>query len=58
MCGVCFRVATAEDIVFMNAIALRPRDIADNQSILAAGYELDLTRIRGLLEIFTEALES
>jgi predicted nucleotidyltransferase len=56
--GVSFRVATAEDIVVMKAIALRPRDIADIESILAAGHELDLTRIRGLLKIFTEALET
>ena len=37
---------------------LRPRDIADIGAILDAGHELDLTRIRGLLKVFTEALES
>jgi hypothetical protein len=43
-----FRVATAEDIVVMKAIALRARDIADIEAILDAGHELDLPRIRGL----------
>ena len=56
--GVSFRVATPEDIVVMKAIAMRPRDIADIGAILEAGHELDLTRVRGLLKAFTEALES
>jgi len=54
--GVSFRVATPEDIVVMKAIAMRPRDIADIGAILEAGHELDLTRVRGLLKAFTEAL--
>jgi Nucleotidyltransferase of unknown function (DUF6036) len=56
--GVSFRVATPEDIVVMKTIAMRPRDIADIGAILDAGHDLDLTRIRGLLKAFTEALES
>jgi predicted nucleotidyltransferase len=56
--GVSFRVATAEDIVVMKAIALRPRDIADIEGILDADHELDLARIRGFLKMFTEALEA
>ena len=42
----------------MKAIALRPRDIADIEGILASGHELDLARIRGFLKMFTEALET
>jgi len=56
--GVSFRVATAEDIVVMKAIALRPRDIADIEGILVSGHALDLPRIRGYLKMFTEALET
>ena len=56
--GISFRVATAEDIVVMKAIAMRPRDIADIEAILDTGQELDLVRIRRLLKAFTEALES
>jgi predicted nucleotidyltransferase len=56
--GVSFRVATAEDIVVMKAIAMRPRDLADIEAILDAGQPLDLERIRGLLKSFTEALET
>ena len=58
MRGVSFRVATPEDIVVMQAIAMRPRDIADIGAILDAGHELDLPRIRGLRRALTEALES
>ncbi len=56
--GVVFRVATAEDIIVMKALALRPRDVADIEAILDATPELDLERVRGLLRAFTEALEA
>jgi predicted nucleotidyltransferase len=56
--GVVFRVATAEDIVVMKALALRPRDVADIEAILEATPALDLARVRELLRTFTEALET
>ncbi len=56
--GVVFRVATAEDIIVMKALALRPRDVADIEAILEATPGLDLERVRGLLRVFTEALET
>lgn len=56
--GVPFRVATAEDIVVMKAIALRPRDVADIEALLDAHPQMDLERIRSLLRAFTEALEA
>src|SRR5258706_1204683 len=56
--GTTFRVASAEDIVVMKALALRPRDIADIEAIIELHPELDLARILGLLQAFTEALET
>jgi predicted nucleotidyltransferase len=56
--GVTFRIATAEDLVVMKAVALRPRDVADIEALLDAHPELDLDRIRSLLRSSTEALEA
>jgi predicted nucleotidyltransferase len=56
--GVTFRVATAEDIVVMKALALRPRDVADIEAIVEATPDLDLGRVRELLRVFSEALET
>jgi len=56
--GVSFRVATAEDILVMKALALRPRDVADIEAILELVPELDLARVRSVLKAFTEALET
>ena len=42
----------------MNAIALRPRDVADIEALLEAHPHLDLQRIRTLLRVFTDALET
>lgn len=44
--GVAFRVATAEDVVVMKSLALRPRDIADIEGILDAVPSLAIERIR------------
>lgn len=55
--GVRFRVATAEDLVVMKAIALRPRDVADIEALLDAHPQMDLERIRSFLRAFTDALE-
>jgi hypothetical protein len=55
--GVSFRVATAEDVVVMKSLALRPRDIADIEGILTAVPELALERIRRDLRALSESLE-
>jgi len=56
--GVAFRVATAEDLIVMKAIALRPRDVADIEALLDTHPHLDLERVRAFLQAFTEALET
>jgi predicted nucleotidyltransferase len=56
--GVTFRLASAEDIVVMKAIALRPRDVADIEALLDTHPHLDVERIRSLLRSFTDALEA
>jgi len=55
--GVSFRMATAEDIVVMKCLALRPRDVADIEGILSARPDLALNRIRADLQSLSEALE-
>jgi predicted nucleotidyltransferase len=56
--GVVIRLATADDLVVMKAIALRPRDVADIEALLDTHPHLDLERIRSYLRAFTEALET
>lgn len=56
--GVAFKVATAEDVLIMKALALRPRDIADIESILTLVPALDLQRVRRIVAEFSEALET
>lgn len=56
--GVAFRVATPEDLIVMKAIALRPRDVADIEALLDMHPQVDLERIRSILRVFTEALET
>jgi hypothetical protein len=55
--GVAFRIATAEDIVVMKALALRPRDIADIEGILSAMPDLALGRVRRDVESLAGELE-
>ncbi len=55
--GVSFRVATAEDVVVMKSLALRPRDIADIEGILGAVPELSLEQVRRDLRALSESLE-
>ena len=54
---VSFSLATAEDIVVMKAIALRPRDIADIEGILECVPNLDLKRVRTIVSQLSDALE-
>lgn len=56
--GVRFKVATAEDVLVMKALALRPRDIADIESILTLAPALDIQRVRRTIAEFSEALET
>ena len=51
------KVATPEDLVITKAIAHRPRDIADIESILNIEPNLDFERIRFWVSQFAEALE-
>ncbi len=51
------RIATAEDLVIMKAIARRPRDIADIESIVAMHLDLDLDHIRNRLREFSSVLD-
>ncbi len=54
---VSFALATAEDIVVMKALALRPRDIADIEGILESVPNLDLQRVRSTVSQLSQALE-
>jgi hypothetical protein len=47
-----------EDLIIMKAIAHRPRDIADIESILEANPGIDEARIRNLVREFAAALET
>ena len=51
------RIASAEDIVAMKAVARRPRDIVDIESILNVQRHLDLDYIRQRLREFSSVLE-
>lgn len=51
------RIASAEDIVAMKAVARPPRDIVDIESILDVHLDLDLDYIRQRLREFSSVLE-
>lgn len=55
--GVSIRVASAQDIVVMKAIAGRGRDIMDIENIIQANPDLDLERIRRWVREFSAVLE-
>jgi len=55
--GVSFPVVTAEDLIIMKAVAHRPRDMADIESIAAINSDLDRDRIRRWVREFAEVLE-
>ena len=50
-------MATAEDVVIMKALAMRPRDVADIEGILDSVQRLDLKRIRKVVSQLSAALE-
>jgi hypothetical protein len=53
-----FPLATAEDVIVMKALALRPRDVADIEGIVESIPDLDLERVRATLSQLSAELES
>lgn len=51
------RIATAEDLVIMKAVAGRARDFADIEGIVAVRHDLDVERIRHWVREFASVLE-
>lgn len=49
-------LATPEDILIMKAVARRPRDFADIESIVTVQDHLDLARVRMWVREFSQAL--
>lgn len=55
---VRFPLASAEDIIVMKALALRPRDIADIEGIASSTPGLDLDRVLRIVVQLSAALET
>ena len=55
--SVRLRLPSPEDLIIMKAIAHRPKDLRDIQSIMASNPNLDTERIRFWVEQFGEALD-
>lgn len=51
------RLPTPEDLIIMKAVARRPKDLLDIQSIAASHPDIDRSRIRSWVEQFGEALD-
>jgi predicted nucleotidyltransferase len=51
------KVPKAEDLIITKAVAQRPKDIIDIDSIIKVGQNLDLARIRHWTKEFADALE-
>jgi hypothetical protein len=56
--GVRIPLPLPEDLLIMKAVAHRPRDMADIESILDAQAKLDLPRVRRWVREFSTALET
>lgn len=56
--GIRVPVAAPEDLMVMKAIAQRPRDITDMESLLDCHPKLDLRFVRRVVKEFAETLES
>jgi hypothetical protein len=54
--GIPIALASPEDIVILKAVAGRPRDLGDIESVLAANPKLDYTRVRRWVREFAAAL--
>lgn len=55
---VSLRIASAEDLVIMKAVAGRGRDIADIENLISANPDLDVERIRRWVREFSAVLET
>ena len=55
--GIRLPLPLPEDLLIMRAIAPRPRDLVDIESILAAQPQLDLRRVRRWIREFATALD-
>lgn len=55
--GVSIPVAASEDLIIMKAVARRPRDMADIESMIDANPDLDTARIRQWAGEFATVLE-
>lgn len=55
--GVGVPIPTPEDLIIMKAVAHRPRDMADIESILEAHSSVDLEYILKRVDEFSSALE-
>jgi hypothetical protein len=55
--GIRIYLPTPEDLIIMKAVAHRPRDLADIESILDAHPDLDLKRVRRWVREFARSLE-
>jgi predicted nucleotidyltransferase len=55
--GVRLPLPTAEDLIIMKAVAHRPRDLADIESIMDAHPNLNLRKIRRWVKEFSTAIE-
>ena len=56
--GISVPVAAPEDLMVMKAIAQRPRDITDMESLLDCHPKLDLKFVRRVVKDFAETLEA
>jgi len=55
--GVRLPLPTAEDLIIMKAVAHRPRDLADIESIMDAHQKLNLRKIRRWVREFSTVVE-
>ena len=55
--GVRLPLPNAEDLIIMKAVAHRPRDLADIESIMDAHQKLNLRKIRRWVKEFSTAIE-
>lgn len=55
--GLTLKVSTPEDLIIMKAVAGRPRDRVDIESILDTNPQLDLERVRHWVREFANVLE-
>ena len=52
------RLPTPEDLIIMKAVAYRPQDLIDIQTVIDAHPDLDLDRIRQWVKSFADILET